>query len=182
MRAARRNAAQRARPSSGTRPRNSVESSRRRTLDGLLSRTRDRSVTFYTIGYGGRRPEEFLELLVGHRVRAVADVRIRPDRASMGAYARAKSPDKGIEKLLGDRGIAYHSILELGNLFRDLEDWHAPYRALFERAGELLIGRLDKLPQPFCLMCAEKNVAECHRLVIADFLVAKRGWTVEHIE
>lgn len=137
---------------------------------------------FYTIGYGGRRPEEFAELLVEHGVRAVADVRIRPDRASMGAYARAKSPARGIEKLLGDRGIGYQAILELGNLFRDLDDWHASYRAFFERAGDLLVGRLDALPRPFCLLCAEKRVAECHRLVIADFLVANRGWTAHHIE
>jgi uncharacterized protein (DUF488 family) len=139
-------------------------------------------VTFFTIGYGGRRPEEFVDLLVGHGVRALVDVRIRPDRASMGAYVRAKSPDKGIEKLLGDRGIAYRAILELGNLFRDLDDWHAAYRALFERAGDLLVGRMEGLPEPFCLMCAEKRVAECHRLTIADFLVRTRGWTVEHIE
>jgi uncharacterized protein (DUF488 family) len=139
-------------------------------------------VTFYTIGYGGRRPEEFVGLLVGHGVRSVADVRIRPDRASMGAYVRAKSPDRGIEKLLGDRGIAYHPLLELGNLFRDLDDWQAPYRALFERAGDLLVGRLEGLPEPFCLLCAEKRVAECHRLIIADFLVRNRGWAVEHID
>jgi uncharacterized protein (DUF488 family) len=139
-------------------------------------------VTFYTIGYGGRRPAEFVELLVEHGVRAVADVRIRPDRASMGAYARARTPDKGIERLLGDRGIAYHAILELGNLFRDLQDWHAVYRAFFERTGDLLVGRLERLAEPFCLMCAEKYAAECHRSVIADYLVAIRGWSVEHIE
>ena len=139
-------------------------------------------MTFYTIGYGGRRPEEFVDLLAGHGVRAVVDVRIRPDRASMGAYVRARSPDKGIEKLLGDRGIAYRAILELGNLFRDLPDWHWAYRALFERAGDLLVGRLEGLPEPFCLMCAEKRVADCHRLTIADFLVKTRRWAVEHIE
>jgi hypothetical protein len=71
-------------------------------------------VNFYAISHGGRLPEEFLRLLVAHGVRAVADVRIRPDRASMGAYARAKSPDKGIERLLADRGIAYRSILAGG--------------------------------------------------------------------
>jgi uncharacterized protein (DUF488 family) len=139
-------------------------------------------LTFYTIGYGGRRPEEFVGLLVAHGVRAVADVRIRPDRASMGAYSRAKSPDKGIEKLLGNCGIEYRAILELGNLFRDLEDWAPAYRAFFDRAGDLLVGRIDDLPRPFCLLCAEKRVAECHRLVIADFLVAHRGWTAHHLE
>ena len=137
---------------------------------------------FYTIGYGGRAPVEFVGLLVGHGICSVADVRIHPDRASMGAYLKARSSDKGIERLLSDRGIDYHSILELGNLFRDLDDWGPPYRALFARAGELLVGRIGELPQPFCLMCAEKRVTECHRLVIADYLVATRGWTVEHIE
>jgi uncharacterized protein (DUF488 family) len=137
---------------------------------------------FYTIGYGGRAPEEFAGLLVRHRIRSVADVRIRPDRASMGSYVHARSADKGIEKLLGDRGIAYSSILELGNLFLHLDDWRPSYRALFDRAGDLLIGRLDELPVPFCLLCAEKRVADCHRQVIAEFLVRTRGWSVEHIE
>lgn len=137
---------------------------------------------FYTIGYGGRVPAEFASLLVLRGVRSVADVRIHPERASMGAYVKARSADKGIEKLLGDRGIVYRSILELGNLFRDLEDWRPSYRALFDRAGDLLVERLGELPGPFCLMCAEKRVAECHRLVIADFLVATKGWNVEHID
>jgi uncharacterized protein (DUF488 family) len=139
-------------------------------------------MTFFTIGYGGRTPDEFAGLLLRHGVRSVADVRIRPDRASMGAFVKAKTADKGIERLLGDRGITYSSILELGNLFKDLEDWRPSYRALVERAGDLLVGRLEHLPAPFCLLCAEKRVADCHRQVIADFLVASRGWTVEHIE
>ena len=136
---------------------------------------------FYTIGYGGRKPAEFLEFLVRHGVRCVADVRIRPDRASMGAYTKAKVPGKGIEGLLAEQGIAYHSILELGNVFLDLDEWRLSYRALLDRAGELLVTRLDELPRPFCLLCAEKRVAECHRQLIADFLVARKGWEVEHI-
>jgi uncharacterized protein (DUF488 family) len=137
---------------------------------------------FYTIGYGGRVPEEFAGLLGLHGVRSVADVRIRPDRAAMGAYVKARTPDKGIERLLSERGIAYRSLLELGNMFLGRDDWLMPYRALFERAGDLLVGRLEELTEPFCLMCAEKRVAECHREVIADFLVATKGWSVEHIE
>jgi uncharacterized protein (DUF488 family) len=137
---------------------------------------------FYTIGYGGRLPEELASLLVAHGVRSVADVRIRPDRASMGAFVKARTADKGIERLLSERGIDYRSILELGNMFRDLDDWRGPYRELFDRAGALLVGRLEEFPEPFCLLCAEKKVSDCHRLVIADFLVATRGWTVEHIE
>jgi uncharacterized protein (DUF488 family) len=140
------------------------------------------AMKFFTIGYGGRVPAEFASILVLHGIRSVADVRIRPDRASMGAFVKARTAEKGIERLLADRGIGYRSFLELGNLFRDLDDWRPPYRALFERAGDLLVGRLGELPEPFCLLCAEKRVTECHRQVIADFLVETRGWSVEHIE
>ena len=100
----------------------------------------------------------------------------------MGAYTRARTPDKGIEKLLADRGISYHPILELGNMFLELDDWRAPYRGLLAASGDLLIARLGDLPRPFCLLCAEKHVTECHRQMIADHLVANRGWEVEHIE
>jgi uncharacterized protein (DUF488 family) len=137
---------------------------------------------FYTIGYGGRSPDSFASLLVAHGVSMVADVRIRPDRAAMGAFVKARTADKGIENLLAQHGIAYRSFVELGNMFRDLEDWRERYRQLFDRAGDLLINRLVELPESFCLLCAEKRVSECHRLVIADCLVTTRGWTVEHIE
>jgi len=137
---------------------------------------------FYTIGYGGRPPDQFVELAVSRRVKSVADVRIRPDRASMGAYTRARTADKGIEKLLAGGGILYRPILELGNLFLELDDWRVPYRELLAGSGDLLTARLVELPVPFCLLCAEKRAPDCHRQMIADYLVAYRGWDVEHLE
>ncbi|MDG3007065.1 DUF488 domain-containing protein [Paludisphaera mucosa] len=142
----------------------------------------DATRPFFTIGYGGRPPEEFVGLLKAHGVKTVADVRLRPDRASMGAYTKAKAADKGIEKLLADAGIGYRSLPELGNVFLYLDDWTAPYGELIDRSGDLLTRRLVTLPGPFCLLCAEKRVAECHRGVIATHLVGRGAWRVEHIE
>jgi uncharacterized protein (DUF488 family) len=134
----------------------------------------------YTIGYGGRKPQEFLDLLTERGIRAVVDVRLRPDRSSMGIYAKAKDADKGIEALLAGAGIAYYSFIELGNIFRDMEDWQQRYRQLMDRAGDLLTQRLLDVPEPFCLLCAEKRAEQCHRKLLADYL-AKNGHQVEHI-
>ena len=135
----------------------------------------------FTIGYGGRSPQDFLGLLREKAILAVVDVRLRPDRSSMGTYVKAKDPDKGIARLLEDAGIQYFSFVELGNIFMDCDDWKDRYQKLLEQAGDLLIDRLRTIPGPFCLLCAEKQAARRHRLFIAAYL-AKKGYEIEHIE
>ena len=135
----------------------------------------------YTIGYGGRNPEEFVKLLKEKGVQAIVDVRLRPDKSSMGTYVKSKDSNKGIHGLLTKAGIQYLSFIELGNPFMELEDWAKRYRCLMDRAGDLLIERLSQVPSPFCLMCAEKRASNCHRLIIAEYLITK-DYQVEHIE
>lgn len=136
---------------------------------------------FYTIGYGGRDTKDFLEALVEKGMRSVADVRLRPDPASVGAYTKARSAEQGIEKLLAGAGIKYVSLPELGNLFDGSDYWKYQYRQLLSKAGHLLIDRIYSLDSPFALLCAERDVAHCHRKIIADFLVDQGGFEVEHI-
>ena len=81
---------------------------------------------FFTIGYGGRAPHDFLALLTNTECAAIVDVRLRPDKATMGSYIRARTADKGIEKLLGEQGISYHPVLELGNVFLELRTGGRP--------------------------------------------------------
>ena len=138
-------------------------------------------MTVFTIGYGGRSPQELLDLLKEHGIRAVVDVRLRPDRASMGTYVKAKDPDKGIRRLLAQAGIEYLSFVELGNIFLEFEDWRERYQRLLDQAGDLLTERIKETPEPFCLLCAEKRAADCHRRLIAAHL-AKNGHEVHHIE
>ncbi|MBI3300487.1 MAG: DUF488 domain-containing protein [Deltaproteobacteria bacterium] len=135
----------------------------------------------YTIGYGGRRPQDFLALLRQHSVRTVVDVRLRPERASLGVYAQTKSSEKGIQGLLLKEGIEYVSLVELGNLFMGDAQWRERYRRLMAQAGDILVERLSHISGPFCLLCAEQRAAECHRQVIAEYLM-QQGWEVEHIE
>ena len=135
----------------------------------------------YTIGYGGRQPQNFLALLQQHEIKTVVDVRLRPDRASLGIYTQAKSPEKGIQGLLLKAGIDYVSLVELGNLFRGDAQWRERYRRLMARAGDILLERLSDIAGPFCLLCAERHPPECHRQVIAEYLI-QQEWEVEHLE
>lgn len=134
----------------------------------------------YTLGYGGRSKEEVLALLRSAGIKSIVDVRLRPDRASMGIFAKAKTPDKGIERWLRETGIQYFSFIELGNVFIDRDDWQERYRELIARAGDLLTERLAEVPEPFCLICAEKDPERCHRRLIAEYL-EERGHQVVHL-
>jgi uncharacterized protein (DUF488 family) len=136
----------------------------------------------FTIGYGGRAPAEFTQLLAAHGVKTVVDVRLRPDKASVGSYARAREPDKGIAGLLARAGIGYVSLPELGNVFLEYDDWQERYEKFLAAAGPLLFDRLADVVGPVCLMCAEKKLCECHRRHVAAYLERVRGWTFTHIE
>jgi uncharacterized protein (DUF488 family) len=136
----------------------------------------------FTAGYGGRVPAEFAQLLAKAGVKTVVDVRLRPDKAAMGSFAKAKDADKGVAGLLAKAGVGYVSLPELGNVFLDYDDWPERYAKFLDAAGPLLFDRLAEIAGPICLMCAEKRVCECHRRHIAEYLSKTKGWKFTHLE
>jgi uncharacterized protein (DUF488 family) len=139
-------------------------------------------MTIFTIGYGGRGKDDLLSLLKANGVKTVVDIRLRPDRASMGIWVKAKTADKGIEIWLAAAGIGYRSLVELGNVFLEFPDWQERYRRLLDSSGQLLTERLQSIPGPICLLCAEKRVGECHRQQVADYLAKHHGTAIQHLE
>ena len=132
----------------------------------------------FTIGYGGVRPSEFVQRLQAHGVGTLADVRIRPERAALGSFVKAKTATKGIEGLLAGSGIDYVSLLELGNPYLGEQGWAESYRLLIEKEGEVRTERLLTLPGPVCLLCAEKDPAACHRTIAANWLAEHHAFEI----
>jgi uncharacterized protein (DUF488 family) len=133
--------------------------------------------TLYDIGYGGRAPRQFVDLLKAHSIQKVVDVRLRPQRASMGSYVLSSNPDKGIVKLLRDAGIGYEWHHELGN--PDPKDpAMSAFRQKVTQFPELTRRLVEAASrETVCVMCAEKKVTDCHRELIVAYL-RQQGWDV----
>jgi len=134
----------------------------------------------FTIGYGGRKPSEFIVLLKQKDIKTIIDVRIKPV-GYMAFFTKAKSSEKGIEGLLSREGIGYRHMPELGNQFINMSNWRDLFQKYVENQEPSWITRISEILGPCCLMCSEKKNNECHRAIITDYL-SKKGWEIEHIE
>jgi ribA/ribD-fused uncharacterized protein len=135
---------------------------------------------FYMFGYRELAPLVFLDALKRRSVRSLVDIRMWPTQGSMALCTLTNSPEEEIQRLLGSAGISYHSLLELGNPFRDLPDWKDRYSRLLESAANVLLERLIGIAGPICIVCVERDPQESHRVILAEFL-RKRGYGVEHL-
>jgi hypothetical protein len=136
----------------------------------------------FTIGYGNTKPKEFPNLLKRHGIKTIIDVRLRPNRASMGSYVKAKTADKGIVALLSGAGIDYRHEPDLAPTDEILTTWMASKKsdtdwALYEDQfipllEERKIGKSIKVGDfnHACLLCSESKPEKCHRRLIAEYL------------
>jgi uncharacterized protein (DUF488 family) len=144
----------------------------------------------FTIGHSTHPIDRFVELLSGHRVEVLCDVRRYP--------GSRRNPQFNVEPLrhsLAGAGIAYEPFGdELGGRRKASKVPHGPsavwrndaFRGYAEymETPEFAAGleRLEDLARErrTAIMCAESDWHRCHRRLIADALTA-RGWRVIHI-
>ena len=139
--------------------------------------------TIFTIGHSNHSQEEFLELLRGIKVNAIADVRSAPHSRYIPHFNR-----EAIKVALEETNIRYVYLgNELGGRSDDqscYEDGRVRYDRLertdsFQSALVRLIqGSRD---YRISIMCAEKEPLECHRTLLISHALVKRGYVVEHI-
>ena len=142
----------------------------------------------FTIGHSRHALEEFLQLLQGHSIDILADVRAAPYSRRHPQFNR-----DALQASLAARHIRYRWLGEaLGGLREGGADGaHAALREPAFRAyashmaSEVFAQTLDRLCEGaarwrIALMCAEADAVHCHRQFIADAL-ALRGVDVQHI-
>lgn len=158
------------------------------THDATLStEKRAPAETIWTIGHSTHSLDDFLGLLGGYRIEAIADVRRFPGSRRYPHFAR-----EALAETLPAHGIGYQWVPRLGGRRRARADspnlgWrnasfrgYADYLATTEFAEgvEELMGLVAH--KRTALMCAEVLWWRCHRSLIADVLTL-RGIEVVHI-
>src|SRR6185312_134074 len=144
-------------------------------------------LTVWTIGHSNRPFDEFLGLLAGNRIEALADVRRFPGSRKHPQFHR-----DALSRSLPEAGVEYVPMPELGGRRRPRPDsrntaWrnesfrgYADYMETAEFRGgiERLLGLARR--KRTAVMCAEATWWRCHRALIADDLKAA-GIAVFHI-
>lgn len=142
----------------------------------------------FTVGHSNRSWGEFLDVLRAAEIRQLIDVRRFPVSRRNPQFSRdAMAP------ALTEAGVVYRHMPELGG-YRDSQaaadspnDGFAPgflrnYAdyAMTPAFGAALQRLRDGLVPGTAIMCAEKNWRDCHRQVIADYLLSA-GYPVIHL-
>ena len=141
----------------------------------------------WTIGHSTRPLQVFLDLLAGHGIQALADVRRFP-----GSKRHPQFAHDALSASLEAEGIVYRWLPALGGRRRPRPDspntaWRNPsFRGYADHidTAEFAAGLEDLLDLSgrlrTTLMCAEAPWWRCHRALIADVL-RSRGIEVVHI-
>ena len=142
----------------------------------------------WTIGHSIRKIDHFISLLEENGIKLVVDVRSFPGSRRYPQFNKEALADS-----LGQRGIRYEHLLELGGRRRPTKDsrntaWrNAAFRGYadymeteeFRKGVERLLDLANEVG-PTAIMCAEAVWWRCHRALISDYLKI-RGVEVVHI-
>lgn len=143
-------------------------------------------VPIYTIGYGNRSIESFIQLLRQYEIEHLVDIRSQP-------YSRYKPEfsKEALEKRLKQSGIHYVFMGDtLGGRPNDSScyntDKQVDYKQVrskpFFQEGIERIRTAWKKQLRVALMCSESKPQECHRSKLVGNTLYEQGINVEHID
>ena len=130
----------------------------------------------FTIGYGGRTIDQFVDELKANDVDRVIDVRALPLSRRRGF---SKTP---LRTALAAAGIEYVHLRNAGNPYRHEDDKIGLYQKYLD-ATPSVVGEVFDAANGHraALLCAEREPAECHRSNIASALRRRKRMRVTHL-
>lgn len=143
----------------------------------------------WTIGHSTRSVDVFLDCLTSFQIERLVDVRRFPHSRRNPVYntdaLRKALFGKGIRyEFLGDELGGFRTVqAESSNLglagssFQSYAD-HLE-SVLFQRGVDKLVALCTEAR--IACMCSERQPKDCHRKILADYLVLARGFQVHHI-
>lgn len=141
----------------------------------------------YTIGYEGASIEGLISALQSAGISRVLDIRESP------FSRRPEFSRDELSAALGDFGIAYEHIRELGNPPAGREAASAGHKAVYR---EILFAHLDgpegrkgldralahAARERVCLLCFERSPSHCHRAMVVQRMEARSGQEIVHLK
>ena len=143
---------------------------------------------FYTIGYEGLDPKQFITYLTHYGVDVVADIRKLPVSRKKGFSKTA------LKEMLDDKRIDYLNFQQLGapKALRDELYRSGDYGQFFKKYQENISDKGDHLNsihslvdrgKKVALLCFERDPKKCHRKVVAEEIqkLDGNGLTIKNI-
>jgi uncharacterized protein (DUF488 family) len=127
--------------------------------------------TIYTIGHGARTSLELISILKESGIGTLVDVRAYPASRRHPQFAK-----EILSQSLAQAGIAYDWQGKALGGYRSVPYPEHMKTAGFRAAASGLAARHERV----CMMCAESEPANCHRMHVSDWL-ARRGHRVVHL-
>ena len=128
----------------------------------------------FTIGFGGKKPEVFLEVLDAARINCVWDIRLW----RRSAYVPYYNGDN-LAVALGNRYEYHPEFAPSAEMLADYKDKKLAWGEFEQKYRELLnarnplsncdINKLDRI----CLLCTEKTADMCHRWLVAEYIASQ---------
>lgn len=140
------------------------------------------ALRIHTIGYQGADPARFVATLRSAGVRTLVDVRAVP------WSRRPEFTRQSLADAMAAAGLGYRHMGVLGNPEQGRQAARSgrSYREIYEAhldtpAAREALAELAAQAEGACLMCMERDPAQCHRSLLAERLERDYAIAVEHL-
>lgn len=128
----------------------------------------------FTIGFSGKSPEAFLDVLNATRISCVWDIR----QWRTSTYVPYYNGDN-LANVLGNRYECHPEFTPPPDILAEYKDkkitwdeYEKKYCELLQKRDPLQNCNISKLDR-ICLLCTEKTATQCHRRLAAEYISCK---------